>query len=243
MKPYADRSTRGITWLTRISARRAEIMLLIAIAGAAAGIWGCSDAGAPVTITPGTPDIQPLAVGNSWSFMDTTFAASISTEAVTMSVSAATTSTFAGVKRDLFVWDEIANGRLRERNLVRNESDGLWLYGKIDGPTNDTLLFRTMWARHPVSRGEGFSEDRYSFDPIGGTFIKTATWQWTCLSTSQQIAVGGGVTKPGIVFWTQPDSVSEERIFYIPGIGYAGWESRRQNVVTFRETLVDYSLK
>jgi hypothetical protein len=225
--------------------RRIQGLLALALVAMAAAFWGCGDnAGAPVTPNPTGTGLQPLAVGSSWSFIDSSFGpSSVTASNVTIKVGAKSNLVFQNSNREVYVWEVFDGANLRERNLIRNETDGLWHYAWIDALNNDSLIVRKMWAKYPVSRGDEFKEDRYAYDPIQRKYTKTATWTWSCLSTTQQIQVGPGVTKTGIVYWTQADSITEHRIFYVPEIGYAGWETKVSQRVTFRETLVGYQLK
>ncbi len=243
MQPHAfDSAQRGVE-PTPVRTRRINTLLALTILGLVGFFWGCSDTSVPVTpLDPGT-GVQPLAVGSSWTFVDSVFGTSVSTSPLTIKVSGKSTYAYQGSNREVFVWDVYAGSSLLRRNLIRNESNGLWHYAEIDGVNDDTLHVRKMWARYPTSRGESYTEDRYTYNPSTHGYAKTDTWTWSCLSTSEPIPVGNGITKPGIVYWTQVDGNTEHRLFYVPEIGYAGWETKVDKKVTFRETLTSYSLK
>jgi hypothetical protein len=243
MERHAYRHARGVAGLTAVVTRRHQALLAFFIMLAVVGIWGCNDDGSPVT--PATVDkIQPLAVGNTWTFLDSTWTGSnVTVQHTTITNSATSTINYAGSSRDVYLWDVTTDGRLVERDLVRNESDGFWYYGQIDVPNDDTLIARTPWAMYPITVNDGFDEDRYTYDPTSQTYAKTATWHWTCLSRTEMIPVGGGVTKQGLVYWSKTNSTTEDRIYYIPNIGYAGWETRESGKVTFRSVMTGYTLK
>ena len=146
----------------------------------------------------------------------------------------------AGEAREAFRWQVASGGTVLHTNLVDVEDGDFWHFGAINGA--DTLLLRTLWAPYPAEVGDAFQEQRYAYDADTGTYALTGVWTWTCVSTDEPMTLADGRPLRAVVFRTRPDVRTEHRIYYVPGVGYAGWMTRVDGVPVFREYLRSYAL-
>lgn len=184
--------------------------------------------------------IQPLAVGNTWTFVDSVYGAAPSVSELTIRVPGRTSIREDGRLREVFKWEVSAGGEVLRTNLVSVEDGDFWHHGIITGP--DTLLLRTLWAPYPVSVGDTFEDERYTYDAQTGTYTLTGPWTWRCIDTDAPMRVGGE-TLEAVVFSTTPEEGTEHRIYYAVGVGYAGWTTLVDGSPVFSERLRTYTLR
>ncbi|HMB90597.1 MAG TPA: hypothetical protein VKP65_07105 [Rhodothermales bacterium] len=183
--------------------------------------------------------IQPLAAGNTWTYVDSVFSGdAVSVSPLTISIPGRTT--VANHRGEVYRWVVSADGQVRETNLIGREEENLFHYATI--VQDDTLLARKRWAAYPVRVGDTFQEPRYSYDAQTGTFTETAVWTWTCISTTAPFNAGNQPLT-AVVYRTNPNATTEHELIYAPGIGYVGWTTRVDGVVVFKERLTSYTLQ
>jgi len=199
-------------------------------------LTGCSDEASAPYAAPNA--IQPLAVGNEWTFTDSIFVM----DGVSVGTTRIVVSKVSSVSPDqfLFDWQVYGDNTLLRTNLVSTDAAGLWHYGEIVNA--ETLLVKKQWAKYPVNAGDSFKEPRYSYSPSAG-FNFTETWTWTCISKSYPITLANGQVVDCIAFRTIDGSGAETTILYAENIGYAGWITKVDGSVVFKETLASYSLR
>jgi len=182
--------------------------------------------------------IQPLSIGSTWTFVDSVFSENVAVSPLTISIPG--TASVPDRRGGVYQWEVKADGQVRETNLIGLEDGHVIHYAAI--VQGDTLLARKTWAIYPVAVGDTFQEPRFSYDAGQQDFVETGTWTWTCISTTDQLQVGGR-TLSLVVFEARPDASTAHRLAYALDVGYAGWTTRVDGAVVFKETLVSYTLR
>jgi hypothetical protein len=186
------------------------------------------------------PSIQPLAVGNRWVFADSIYGVVLQTGTTEISIPGLQSVMINGGERGTYRWQVSTDGEVQRTNFVAMETTSFYHYGIAVG--GDTLHLRTQWARYPTAVGHTFVDQRYAHDPATGQFTLTEAWTWETVAVDRPVPVGSGRMQAAVVYRTRPDTATEHLLYYVPGIGYAGWRTFVNGQVVFSQTLVSYHL-
>ncbi|MFO7445125.1 MAG: hypothetical protein R6W90_02115 [Ignavibacteriaceae bacterium] len=182
--------------------------------------------------------IQPLAVGNEWIFTDSVFVMDGVSVGTTRIIVSGVTLVSSG--QLFFDWQVYGENTLLRTNLISTDEKSLWHHGEVVNA--ETLLVKKQWSKYPVNIGDTFTEPRYSYSAADG-FSYTETWTWKCISKNYPVTLAGGQKINCIAFQTTDFSGAETTILYAENIGYAGWITKVNGVLVFKETLASYTLK
>ncbi len=187
-------------------------------------------------------NIQPLTVGNEWHYVDSTFIDSLAIVDTTINIKITAKQFMEKIAdgKEVYSWDVFRDSVLLRENFVRLEDDGLWHYGEVNN--SDTLNAAKMWGKYPVYIGDTFNEKRYVYDSVSHSYSEDDVWKWTCTELYKPIRMKSGRTIYCIVFSTENKNGEEIQLLYSVNIGYAGWITKKNNKIIFRETLTSYNL-
>ena len=102
--------------------------------------------------------IEPLAVGNKWTYRDSTiFFGNVSTDTSIREIIGETTVTFQNQTYNVYI---LTTGDGSSNEFVRNESDGLWWLGAYN--SSDTLVARYQLIKYPTGVGDKWTIPLYS---------------------------------------------------------------------------------
>ncbi len=101
--------------------------------------------------------IEPLAVGNKWTYRDSTiFLGNVSTDTSIREIIGETTVTFQNQTYSVYI---LTTGDGSSNEFVRNESDGLWWFGAYN--SSDTLVARHQLIKYPTGVGDKWTIPLY----------------------------------------------------------------------------------
>ena len=125
--------------------------------------------------------ISPMSVGNSWTYVDSTFRDStIEIDTVKFGICGTINLTNNTEKKDYFIWSQYnmeTNNPEDIKWIRQNESDGLWTYGVFSN--NDTLLISHLKIKYPVTIGDKWDSYLYL---IGRTIQIIDTFYVECVA-------------------------------------------------------------
>ncbi|MFZ5980019.1 MAG: BACON domain-containing protein [Candidatus Zixiibacteriota bacterium] len=199
---------------------------------------------------PGSGYICPLAVGNYWNFDDSS----------RLEITGQTMITYAEQTYQVYFWEWVTdNPYYRYRYLVRNESDGLWSIGEIyyDSTTVDTILYRTMLLKYPVTVGEKWivNEGGYSYEMECVSLnenLSTPAGTFPCVVYKEGdiITYGGEKNTYRSPLFSNRSTLSYNKnieeaelfIYFSPGVGYVGALEKDNEIVNEIFLLTSYHL-
>jgi hypothetical protein len=139
--------------------------------------------------------ILPLAVGNYWEFIDSTFSNDtlFVVDTSKLGITGKLNIEYQGNNYEVFYWnwfDMNVNPPQPQSNkwLIRNEQDGLWEYGMLND--TDTLLLQNLSFKFPANIGDNWSIMAYFVTDtsisVGDTLIRE------CLDTDKEFITPSG---------------------------------------------------
>lgn len=214
-----------------------------------ASLCGCRDAGVEPDSTstgggyPALPDllqppamdsqIMPLAIGNSWKFVDSLFNIDGSKETYTFSWRV------SGLERILAGSDSI-DVHIVELGpsyagimYLRAESDGLCGYSSGENSSPGHYNLRTILVKYPITVGDSFVGDHGDYKD-----------RHTCLSVDTLLVTPVGQFRC-IMVRNNPGGTWYTDIFYRPGVGKMGeiaYDLTRPPLVRYKRWLVSYTV-
>jgi hypothetical protein len=202
--------------------------------------------------------ILPLATGNTWSYVDSTFHGtdSVTLDSTRVSITGTRRVTLAGGLRTVHLWN------VHDQATSLPGALNLWLQNRADGnhtvgAQQDTasFAFEALHVKYPATAGErypiyflffraGGSDDGASLIPVIDTLeAEVVSIAETCITPAGTFAC---VHYRG---W-RPGNVLHADSWYAPGIGWLGSETVREDVVNSqtrtvrtRRVLKAFSLK
>lgn len=187
--------------------------------------------------------IQPLEVGYSWTFIDSIFTEEgilTNVDTSTLSIVGKETVNYEGKQTELFYWKWDFFDRIW---LMGNEGGNNYIYGiREDGISY--LIAQSMAHPYPVNIGDTWISYTYSLQVEGDTTfgVISDTTEYKCLYKDYMLHTKVGDLKC-IVSSKKKEMGAGERetlIYNSLNIGYVGLESRINNIVTFKKTLMSY---
>ncbi len=219
-------------------------------------ISSCKKNSEQTSNSPGnaTSVLIPLKTGNYWDFIDSSFNNGVFTSADTSRLTITGTKQVSYQGKDYTVWFWSWYKQSQSPCwFVNNESDGLHFYGgKLDSV--DYFLTKNLSYKFPVQAGETWKQVSVTYS--GTKFYLGDTLPTKCLSTSYSFKTKIGVlsciefqyTRPALKKKTvaglqftgndQGSSLATEvTLFYKPDMGYVGYISKVNGLITFTKTL------
>jgi hypothetical protein len=198
-------------------------------------------------------EIMPLEVGNKWIYIDSTFSTNdslISVDTIQLCITGKSTILFNAESLDVYYWiwnDKYKNIPEDYKWLVRNESDGLCFYG-LKYLDSSSVLGRSLMYKYPVTTGEEWEADLYSFNLDGeGNFLGFSNpfgIFMNCYSTNERYKTALG-EMDCIVYYYQffPRPGNYEYYYYFKkNLGYVGYIVKFRGVVIRKRILRSYEL-
>jgi len=194
----------------------------------------------------------PLAVGNSWDYVDSAYYGpdSVGLDSTHIDVPGARTVVVGGDTQTVYLWNvrDRATGLPGALTLyVANRRDGEHTLGAARDTAE--FLFGTLHVKHPGKRGERYVTHFLDLQPQGDGYapvidtveIEIAVPDTTCVTPAGTFACTEyRGRRAGTLF---------ARTWYAPGVGYLGSETTRDVAVNgltrhdvFRKRLVSYTL-
>lgn len=203
----------------------------------------CSDEGSPTQPPQPEPVICPLAVGNTWTYVDSVWqGGSPTTFSSSVCITGDTIITVDLTDYELYRWVHYDSMNQEETTLlVRNESSGLWEMG-IACPT-DTLIYRQLNAMYPAELDYTWTKAWYrcAMDQIMGLPPGTAR----CLAVDSLYTTPAG-TFSCHLYHEQYDVIIfglyDIYTFYAPNVGLVATEVQT-DMVAWKSVLSSYTLK
>jgi hypothetical protein len=178
---------------------------------------------------PPREPIVPLAIGNTWAYVDSAYVGSdsVTVDSTRIDVTGMRTVTVGGMERTVYVWNvrDRATGQPGALSLwLRDAADGNYTVGAVQDTAS--FLFETLHVKYPAVRGERYPTQFLSFRADGGALIpvvdtveiEVVNLDTTCVTPAGSFAcVHYRGRDSGILF---------ADAYYAPGIGFLGSESR-----------------
>ncbi|MFC0878989.1 hypothetical protein ACE01N_20510 [Saccharicrinis sp. FJH2] len=187
--------------------------------------------------------IQPLEIGYSWTFIDSTFTNEgtlTKVDTSTVSVIGSEIANYDGKEIELFYWKWDFYDRIW---LKANEEGNNYIYGLRE---DDKSYLITKSLNHPYPLDIGDTWSKYNFrlqeenDTIFGVISDTTETE--CKYKDYFFNTMIGDLECVVSFYTRQidNDLSEKFIYYSPNIGYVGLENKVNSIVTFKKTLMNY---
>ena len=172
--------------------------------------------------------ILPLAEGNYWLFVDSTFVNGEPDSVFTkkMGITGATQISHQGDKKWVYHWtwfDMPEDKPQVRKSLVTNEPDGLVYYGQRMGASY-TEFNRRMFIKYPAEEEEEWTYTQ-------GAIVK-------CLSVSTPFETPSGVFNAHKYRMTLGEIT--QYLYYVPEVGYVGMEEVRNGQKVLSRRLTEY---
>lgn len=197
--------------------------------------------------TEGTNDlntvIQPLKVGYSWTFIDSTFTNDgvfSNVDTSTVSVIGNEFTKYDGKEIELFYWKW-------------DFYDRIWLYTIEEGTRysyglreNDVsyLITQSLDIPYPIDIDDTWNSFSFNLkennDSIYGAVSDTVANR--CVDKKYSFKTIIGELECIVTFYSRQtgDDLRETYIYHCPNIGYVGLENKVNNIITFKKTLMNY---
>lgn len=202
-----------------------------------------------------TAVLVPLAVGNQWSFIDSTFSAAngafVGRDSSRLGITGSTSIQHQGASVEVFYWNW-ANPRTGVaydyKWLTRNEPDGRYLYGG-QSSKGTYVLGKFLSERHPVTAGQTWQNIRIVYRSSDSTFAVGDTVQMSCRAVDEQFTTLVETFKCVVYSYQQTvtttggTTIRETCVYYAPNIGYVGLVGYTNGVRDFKKTLSSYKLQ
>ena len=140
--------------------------------------------------------IVPLAVGNYWEYIDSTFYNDTLSVVDTskLGITGEVNIEYQGNNYDVFYWNWFNTNTIPpqpEPNkwLIRNEADGLWEYGMLND--TDTLLLQNLNLKFPANIGDSWPIMVYIVRDTSISVGDTLTMK--CLDTDEEYITPSGI--------------------------------------------------
>ncbi len=187
--------------------------------------------------------IQPLEVGYSWTFVDSTFTNEgtlSNVDTSTVSVIGKEISYFDGKEIDLFYWKWDFSERI---SLKANELGNVYSYG-LRVNEESYIITKSLLQRYPVNIGDTWNRFRFNLTENNDTILGyvSDTIEYKCLYTNDAFKTIIGEIDCIVTFATDKtgDDSRETYIYHNPNIGYVGLESKINDILVFKKTLMNY---
>ena len=180
-----------------------------------------------------TETLFPLAVGNTWQYIDTTFNSDGSIMHISnpqiFKVSSKTTIKYQGKDLEVYVWG--AGGS--SDDYLRSEADGIYEYNPDPKP------LRVLCFKHSFAVGEKFKGGSIDRVPWDTTIYYDFTQK--CISNNETIKTPVGTFTCTVL---QGDSLSyPSKHYYAKNIGEVKYYNIQYGKLLGNRTLVEYTIK
>ncbi|UCE05538.1 MAG: hypothetical protein JSW07_18315 [bacterium] len=221
----------------------------------------------PSEIKPTENVICPLAVGNYWTYIDSSIGFyDYQADTSKLEITGKTTISFDNQVIEVFFWNWInLKTKIPEdwKWLNRNEDDGLWTYGILS--STDTLLVKNLDIKYPIELSESWKSVL-----IYDSFKVSDTLTITCIGIEEPFKTPLGIFYCYVYYYKMPyplqrswhkfglpqkqfrliiekmDSRLIKDEFYLfldPQVGYVGMVEIVNGVLVWKKVLLDYSVR
>ena len=208
--------------------------------------------------TSDTPDptqnkevvIQPLGVGYTWEYSDSTFSETgqlIKVEKSQLGITGKITKQFEGKATDMYFWnwfDETTQQYKNPKWLCNNEEGGFYYFGGI-ADTIPYIFEKTLAVKYPAKVGDTWEKINYGIVQSNNVtaFRKQSTSKIVCKSVDTLFQTGKEKIKCYKYQLFNPYyNTSEVYVLYAPNIGFVGYVKKTNGVVVYKKSLVSYDL-
>lgn len=187
--------------------------------------------------------IQPLEVGYSWTFVDSSFINDgefVNVDTSTLSIVGKEFATFEGQEIELFYWKWDLSDAIW---LMNDEGGSFYLYG---ARLNDVsyLVAKSLRQPYPVLVGDTWNDYHFTllWDSDSVRISAIDTIEIECQSIDYPLQTSIGELECVVAFYATQysDDLHETYMYHSPNIGYVGLEIKDNNVVTYKKTLLNY---
>jgi len=194
--------------------------------------------------------IQPLGVGYTWEYTDSTFSSTgqlIKVGKSQLGITGKITKQFDGKAIDLYLWnwyDETMQQYKNPKWLCNNEDGGFYYFGgMID--SIPYVIEKTLSIKYPVKVGDTWEKINYSYmwSNDASVFYKQSTTKVVCKSTDTLFQTGKGKIKCfKYQLYNQDYKDAQVYVFNALNIGFVGYVKVTNGVVVYKKSLVSYDL-
>lgn len=192
--------------------------------------------------------IMPLIVGNSWTFIDSSFTDNGVFERADTSrlaITGKTNISYQDTNIEVYYWDWVdeSNGQSTGiKFLCGNDDNGFNFYG---GEYLDSMMVlgQYLFLRYPVEPGEQWDWIKISYQG-DSLFIIEDTNKVTCISVNEQFKTAQGTFNCYVYYYrrTYFNRMEENYLFFAENIGYVGAITKVNGIVTYKKLLLSNNL-
>ena len=254
--------------------KKYRIIIVLIVFAAVLGLISCTNSvDSDRSTTPVKKSICPLAVGNYWLFIDSSFTDTIPTvDTSKVGISESISFKFNNLDYNVFCWNwyTLPGNTPRDYKwLYVNDSSGLWNIGCISA--SDTLLKTSLKLKYPITVNGDNSWAYYKIEhnSTDNNFILSDSLAMTCKSTNAMYSTPAGTFSCYMYHYernmyraTRHGGINEDKfideeknnyrgeqtpadiyLYYAPDIGYVGYERKERGTVTFKKVLLKYNIQ
>ena len=222
--------------------RRWEIICITLIFLIAATVFTSCEEEDESPTKPRIPNvICPLSVGNYWTYIDSVFLEGITTVSESrIDVTGDTVITYEDEDYHVYYWTWYLPAPCHW--LVQNGEEGLWTLGTASD--SDTLYYRTLFAKYPVSSGEVWEKSFYTCW-IYGEIVLVGSINAECISVDYTYETPLGTFKciccHEQYYFNQ--TLMDFYYYFVPRIGLVSALGYSDGVYTSKKVLTGYNLE
>ncbi len=221
----------------------------------------------PTEIKPIKKVICPLAVGNYWTYIDSSIGFyNYQADTSKLEITGKTNINFGNQVIEVFFWNWInLKTKIPEdwKWLNRNEDNGLWTYGILS--STDTLLLKNLDIKYPIELNESWKSVL-----IYDNYKVSDTLTITCIDTEEPFKTPLGIFYCYVYYYRMPHPLQrswhkyglpqkqfrsiiekidsrlikdEFYLFLVPQVGYVGMVEIVNGVLVWKKVLLDYSVR
>ena len=195
--------------------------------------------------------LVPLAVGNQWTFTDSTFGtSSVSVDSSFLWITGTASIQYQGQTIDVYHWNWLDNRTMVPQHwkwLSRNEADGLYLFGG-QSAKGIFQLGKSLSQKYPAAVGDSWQSISYLYRGSDSTFRVGDTLTVHCLSTNEQVVTPAGTFAAQVTTYQRTVTsgstvtVYDVYLYHVPSVGYIGLTEKQAGKVTYRKLLRAYRI-
>jgi hypothetical protein len=206
--------------------------------------------------------LVPLKVGNSWTYIDSTFNSNGfgSSDTSLLKITGSKTITWQGKPYLVFLWTWVNPIFPQYSFFAGNESDGLYFFGGTNGHT-DYVIAKSLFGKFPVTEGESWMYERIGYGLHDSSFYVDDTLPVQCISVGFPFKTAAGTVssfvyretdtgpvmlsplRTGLAGFTDATgSTMQTHNYFNPAIGFVGMVKTFNGELRFRKTLLSYHL-
>jgi hypothetical protein len=214
-----------------------------------ADCWGIHNGSGNLSkYNSGADVICPLYVGQSWTYIDSTFGATgifTSRDSSRLGIIGKGSYNYQGQNIELFYWNwvNLKTGKVQNISwLMRNDNDGLNCYGGYFRNQPSTLI-KSLGNKFPATAGDTYNSPRWTFNGKDSVFYLPDTVKYTCLATNQVYRTPAGDFSCYVYNYqrkykiSNQDMVDDNYTYYVVNKGYIGLVGKTNGILRFKKVL------